>query len=866
TDMLPETNARKKSTIANKSYLTYINDAKYQYEHQYVRNMLHVNNGLNEGVKFSEIGQLAGIHQTEWSWSPLFADFDNDGFKDLIITNGFPRDVTDKDFANYRSTVGHIASLALLEDSIPVVKIPNYVFRNKGDLTFEDVTAEWGFSTPSFSNGAAFADLDNDGDLDYVINNINSEASVYRNTLYHDSRNAEAETNNFLRIKLVDNSHKKHAIGARVKLFADGTVQYYENNIYRGFLSSVENVVHFGLGQASSVDSVIVQWSDGNIQTLTDPTINRLHEVEYHPTMAKILTSAENSSRPGLVSKVSADRGLLFKHEEDDKIDFNVQRTLPHKFTQSGPGIAVGDINGDRREDVVIGGSTGYTFSVFVHQNDGSFRARQQQVKNENKSEEDTGVLLFDADNDKDLDLYLVSGSMEHFSSQEPYQDRLYINDGRGNFRLTSLALPDTKASGSCVRAADFDSDGDLDLFIGGRMVPGQYPAKPESYLLLNDGGVFKDVASQYFPELKDAGMITDAVWTDFNGDQKPDLIAVGEFTSIMFFANENHKLKRIDTGIDGQKGWWNSIAGADFDMDGDVDYVVGNLGLNNPYHVTDKYPLTIVAKDFDGNESMDAILGCYMRVSMESDEKKLYPVHFWDELNTQSPKFRNQFSRYRQYGKATMNDLLSAEDRVGAIILEANRMTSVYVENLGHNKFRLSDLPAQTQVAPVNGMVTDDVNGDGFPDIAMVGNDYGNEVFAGRYDAFTGLILLGDGDGNFAPISSAQSGFYVPGDAKALVKVPLQGVDLFIASQNRDSVLVYERKQPLTANRFTPEVLDTKAELIYADGKKQIVEFYYGSGYLSQSTRTITVPRGVREMLVYNSRGESRKVPLTAD
>jgi enediyne biosynthesis protein E4 len=860
TDMLPETNDRKKTTIGNKNYLTYINNEKFNYEPQFTRNMLHINNGLQDEIKFSEIGQLAGIHQTEWSWSPLFADFDNDGNKDLIITNGFPKDVTDKDFANYRSMVGNLASLAMLEDSIPVVKIPNYVFRNKGDLSFEDKTKDWGFDQASFSNGAAFADLDNDGDLDYVINNINSEASVYRNTLYDHSQDGENVQNNFVRIRLQDPSFKKSSIGAKTKLYVNGTIQYYESNVYRGFLSTVENVVHFGLGNVGAIDSIVIQWADGNIQKLVNPKVNQLIAVEYSPTSAPVLTSSAKPAAQPLFAKTS-DAGITLLHEEDDKIDFNVQRTLPHKFTQSGPGMAVGDINGDGLDDLVVGGSTSHSFAAFTQNINGTFSIKQKSLRDDKKTEEDEGLLLFDADGDQDADLYIVSGSMENFQTQEPYQDRLFINDGHGNFSIDKDAVPDTKASGSCVRASDFDGDGDLDLFVGGRLIPGQYPIAPESYLLRNEKGRFTNVTEEVCPELKNAGMITDALWSDFNGDHRQDLIVVGEFMSVMFFENTGQGLSLIKTSIDGQKGWWNSITAGDYDLDGDIDYVIGNLGNNNSYQVMEKYPMEVCAKDFDGNGSMDAVIGCYMRESMTSYEKELFPVHFWDELNTQSPKFRNKYSRYRQYGKATMNDLLDDEDRKGALILKANQMSSVYLENSGGNNFRMTPLPALAQVAPVNGLLTEDINSDGFPDVVMVGNDYGNEVFAGRYDAFNGLVLLGDGKGNFVSQTSAQSGFYVPGDAKALVKLHRRRGDVFVASQNKDSLEVFSIANPLSKRSMSPKTLDVSAELIHDNGTKQMIEFYFGSGYLSQSSRSISISPGVREVTIYDSRGQSRKI-----
>jgi hypothetical protein len=864
-DMLPETNDRKKTTISNKSYLTYINNEQYKYEYQYVRNMLHLNNGADSEIRFSEIGQLAGVHQTEWSWSPLFADFDNDGNKDLIVTNGFPKDITDKDFANYRAEVGNVASLGLLEDSIPIVKIPNYVFRNDGHLNFADVTRQWGMERPSFSNGASFSDLDNDGDLDYLINNINDEAFVYENTLYNSTQKSDTRKNNFLRIRLNGGQDNKNHIGSKITLYSNGSLQCYENTIYRGFLSSVEDVVHFGLGNNQRVDSVMVQWPDGNIQTVNDVKVNQIIAIDYKRTSRNFFNGPSLKKRNVIFKSVPHDLGISFKHNEDDKIDFNVQRTLPHKFTQSGPGIAVGDINQDGLDDIIIGGSTYYEASVFFQSPQRTFKSLQNIKRDENKKEEDEGLLLFDADGDADLDLYIVSGSIENYNSTEPYQDRFYRNNGKGNFKLDKEALPDTKASGSCVRAADFDADGDLDLFVAGRVIPGSYPNSPESYLLRNDHGKFIDVTTELCPELKKPGMITDAIWSDFNNDGKADLVLAGEFTPIMFFQNGITQFTKLKTDSDVHTGWWNSLTAGDYDQDGDTDYVAGNLGLNNNYQVSQQFPLKVYANDFDGNGSTDPIMACYMRESMASDKRKLYPIHFWDELNSQSPKFRNKFSRYRQYSKVTIDELLTTDEIKTALVLEANHMATSYIENLGGGKFKITALPAAAQVAPVNGLLTDDVDDDGKPDLVLSGNDYGNEVFAGRYDGFTGLILKGDGKGNFTVIPSAVSGFYVWGDAKALAKVSSVNDDLFVATQNKDSVRVFVRANPTQYAEVIPQPLDLWAELVFADGKKQRIEFYYGSGYLSQSTRKIRIPVNVKEVVIYNSKGESRKIASSA-
>ncbi|MBL0744108.1 VCBS repeat-containing protein [Chryseolinea lacunae] len=865
-DMLPETNDRKKTTIGNKSYQNYINNEHFKYEYQYVRNMLQINNGADKNIKFSEVGQLSGIHQTEWSWSPLFADFDNDGNKDLIITNGFPKDITDKDFANYRADVGNVASHRQLIDSIPIVRIPNYGFRNNGDLTFTDVTKTWGLDQPSFSNGAAFADFDNDGDLDYIVNSINGKALVYENSLNPDKPKEGKAKTNYLRFKLKGPEKNIHGIGTKITLhYGGGKIQYGEQSVYRGFLSSVEETSHFGLDSVAVVDSVEVNWPDGSTQWLKDVKANQVLTVEYvkgqpvpAPTQPVRVTGA-------LVHNSAKRLGITFRHEEEDFIDFNLQRTLPHKFSQAGPGLSVGDVNGDGLEDFVVGGSTHNGVSVYLQKTNGTFALSGKPEKNQFKLEEDEGLLLFDADGDGDLDLYIVSGSLEGQPDENPYQDRLYTNNGKGSFALNTVALPETNASGSCVRATDFDNDGDLDLFVGGRIVPSQYPKPAQSYVLLNEGGKFTDATKTICDTLSAAGMITDALWTDFNNDGNPDLMVVGEFMPLTFYKGDGKTLTKVDnTGVQQFSGWWNSITAGDFDKDGDTDYVVGNLGLNNAFQVTKETPLKLYAKDFDGNGSTDPVMACYMRESMTADTKKLYPVHFWDELNSQSPKFRNKYSRYKQYSKATIDQVLSPEDLKDAMVLEANYLQSAYVENKGNGTFALHALATPAQVAPVLGMVTDDVNGDGNLDVLMVGNDYGNEVFIGRYDAFTGAILVGDGKGAFRYVASAQSGFYTPGDAKALVKLyGAKNEPIFMASQNRDSLAVFSPVSSKPIQVFAPAVNDSWAELVYADGRKQRVEFYFGVGYLSQSSRRLVVPADVKEVVVYDRAGKSRKVSV---
>lgn len=854
-DMLPENNLRRKTVSgAGATYYSYINNIEYGYEFQYMRNMLHVNNG--DGT-FSEIGQMAGIHQTEWSWSSLFMDVDNDGNRDLLITNGFPKDVTDKDYVMFKREVGAFNNLRSLIDSIPVLKVANYAFKNDGDFSFIDKTKEWGLYRPSFSNGAAFADLDNDGDLDYVVNNINDPAFLYENTLY--KKTAGTSHSNYLRIKLAGDPKNSSGLGAKVALKYNGQTQFHDHSIYRGYLSTVEDVIHFGVGTSQVIDTITVQWPDGALQTFNNVKANQVLVVDHKQARPGSMNVHEMPTP--YLEEIAEQVGAQYKHREWDKIDFYRQRTLPHKFSQSGPGIAVGDINGDQLEDFIIGGSALFDATQFIQNSNGRFTSAAM-VKTLEKKSEDEGLLLFDADSDNDLDLYVVSGSYEGEAGETKYEDRLYTNDGRGNFTLAKDALPSTIASGSCVRACDFDEDGDLDLFVGGRVIAGSYPLAPESYLLRNDHGKFTDVTNDVNKELKHIGMVTDALWTDVDGDGKMDLMVVGEFMPMVIFKNAGKKFERLsNTGLEKHVGWWNSIAAADVDKDGDTDYVVGNLGLNNYYNISDHQPLRVYAKDFDANGSVDAILSCYFK--SEAGDMQEYPVHFWDELNSQSPKFRNQFSSYKQYGATNMDALLKPYDTTAMVVLRMNYSQTSYVENRGNGILSMRPLPKAAQVAPINGIAIADVNLDGHLDILMVGNDYGNEVFSGRYDACTGLVLMGNGNGGFQVLPAVKSGFKVDGDAKALVTLrDASGREKFIATQNLDSLRIFRsRQKEKTYHFFQPLPLESWAELYHESGKKEKVEFYYGSGYLAQSTRSINIPASVTKVLVYDFKGNQRSI-----
>jgi hypothetical protein len=873
-DMSPEDNYRKKMMLSSIGYQTFQNSDYFKYQYQYVRNSLQVNQGprvnSNDSIGdpiFSDAGFFSGIAETDWSWCPLAADFDNDGLRDLVVTNGFPKDITDHDFIAFRREASSIASKQYTLEQIPQVKLHNYAFRNKGNLQFDDVSQQWGLTATTFSSGAAYVDLDNDGDLDMLINNINDEVSLYQNTLL----DKKPKDKHYLSVKLIGDSVNKNGFGAWVELFYNGKQQAYEQTPYRGYLSSIQINPHFGLGEITIIDSLVVKWPDGKKQALKKITVDQTVSIDKKNATENYSWSVPVKTINIIFNEVSDSLGIRYVHTQKDFVDFNIQKLLPHKFSEYGPALAAGDLNGDGLDDMIIGGNANYGAAILAQQINGTFLQKMLEQKPDNNAKQfqDMGIALFDADGDGDNDIYLSHGGYESKSNTDIYQDRFYINDGKGNFELDSLAIPQNFTSKSCVRAMDYDKDGDLDLFIAGRVSPWNYPKPVSSYIYRNDSKQgqlkFTDVTTQVAKDLNNIGLVCDAMFTDFDNDGWPDLLLAGEWMPLTFFKNEKGLFKNVTTasGISDQIGWWNSIAAGDFDNDGDIDYVAGNLGQNSFYKASDQYPVSVYAKDFDSNGSYDAFPSLFLPTSQEDTTKKEYPAQTRDDIIKQMIGMRSKFQNYKSFATTTMDKVFTKEQLKDALIVKANNFNSSYCRNDGNGKFTLAPLPLQAQLSALNGMMVDDFDGDGNLDLAINTNDYGTDVTVGRYDALNGLLMKGDGKGNFISLSILESGIFIPGNGKAMVKLRGKNNKYFIAaSQNRGALKVFELKKSVRSIPMLPT--DVSAELIYKNAKTQRRECYYGFSFLSQSARFLSIDNNVTSVTITDSKGAKRKVDIT--
>jgi hypothetical protein len=873
-DMDPEDNFRKKMMLNSISYQKYQNSDRFGYNYQYVRNTLQLNQGPringNDSIgvpAFSDIGFFAGIAETDWSWTPLVIDFDNDGNRDIIVTNGYPKDLTDHDFISFRNQATNIAPKKVVLQQIPEVKLHNYAFKNNADLTFSDVTEQWGMSEPTFSNGAVYVDLDNDGDLDIVINNINSEALVYKN----NTREKMVDSSHYLKIEFIGDDKNKNGLGAYAYVYYDhNKLQFWENTPYRGYLSSVDSRAQFGLGKTTMIDSVVIKWPNGKMQTISNVKADQLLKVNAKDAKTDYSFPHEVFAKNTLFKDVSDSSNVHFVHREKDFVDFNIQKLLPHKFSEFDPALAAGDIDNNGLDDIIIGGSIGYSAQIFLQQNDGRFLQKilTTDTGMTKKLSQDLGILLFDADKDGDPDLYIASGGYQNDHNNASYLDRFYINNGKGNFTEDTTALPKNLTSKFCVRAVDYDKDGDLDLFVAGRVDPWNYPKPVSSFIYRNDtkdGKIkFTDVTNTVAKDLNNIGLVCDAVFTDFDNDGWTDLVLAGEWMPVTFLKNDKGIFKNVTltSGINNQVGWWNTIAPGDFDNDGDIDYIAGNVGENSFYKASDQYPVGIYAKDFDNNGNYDAIPSLYLPTNMEDQTKKEYPAQGRDDLIKQMIGMRSRFQSYRIYANSTMDSVLTKDELNNAIIYHANNLKSCFIRNDGNGKFSLQPLPLQAQLSMLCGMSVDDFDGDENLDVVINGNDYGTDVTTGRYDALNGLFMKGDGKGNFTPQTILQSGIYIPGNGKALVKLRSKGGScLLAASQNRGPLKIFKLKRDVHFIQLQPN--DVSATIQYKNGKTQKQECYYGSSFLSQSARFINADSNMNAVTITDANGNQRKINL---
>ncbi len=774
-DMAVEDPVRQKQLFSlNQNYDKFhlMVDANNYY--QYPRNVLQLNNGNGT---FTDIGYYAGVAQTDWSWSPLIMDFDNDGNKDIFVSNGLFRDITDWDYKEFvldsiKNLMAKGIEVKLFDwfAQIPQVKIPNYFFHNNGSLKFDNYSKQWSDAPPSFSNGASYADLDNDGDLDIIVNNVEDDAFILKNNLNEISKN------NYIRFKFFKNKDSNQEVyGASVKLTdSNGNIQVQHYDPQRGYMSTMQHFLHFGTGSLNKISKAEIVFLSGKKTTLENISVNQ--EIRVNEDDCTLQNSLENRL-PALFKESKSKTTFAYKHKENDFIDFKREPLIPYKCSRKGPYYSVADVNGDGRNDIYVGGASGFPGKLMIQNADGSYSNKVSPCFTADQKYEDCGVLFFDADGDKNQDLYVVSGGAEFNPGNALYQDRLYINDGKGNFKPSINALPVETINGSCVISLDYDYDGDLDLFVGGGVLPGKFPMHEKSFLLENTKGEFKDVTLQIAPHVMDLGIINSAVWTDIDGDQKNELILTGEWMPVNILKSRDGKLISVSARVNfssdkGEKasselseltGWWNCIKTIDVDNDGDQDLVLGNNGTNSKIKAAMKEPCTVYAKDFDGNKSYDAVLGYYI-------DEKCYPMYHRDQLIDQMPFMRKKFIRYRHYAGKTMDEIFSAEQKNGMNVYKTNNFFSGILINEGNLNFRFEKFPERAQLSTISDFVFDDFNKDGRTDILVAGNSTDADVSTGNYDGQAVLLLSGKGDGKFEALPQTVFDKVVNGEVRKLI------------------------------------------------------------------------------------------------